>query len=98
DFESTAIAVGSGIGFGGTGMFFWGWRALQERRAALAQSLERKVLQLATRRGGTLTVTEAAAELDLSLPAAEKVLTGMDDGFRVRSEVTDEGILVYEFP
>lgn len=98
DFKADAIAAGTAFGFGGTGMFFWGWRALQERRVALTQTLERRVLQLATRKGGTLTVTEAAAELDLSLPAAEKVLIGMDDGFRVRSEVTDEGILVYEFP
>jgi hypothetical protein len=97
-FERGAIAAGSSLGLGGTGMFFWGWRALQARRAAIGQALERRVLQLATRRGGSLTVTEVAAELDLSLPAAERILTGMDDGFRVLSEVTDEGILVFEFP
>jgi hypothetical protein len=56
------------------------------------------VLQLATRRGGTLTVTEVAAELDLSLSAAERILTEMDDGFRVLSEVSDEGLLLYQFP
>ena len=98
DFEPAAIAAGSALGFGGTGMFFWGWRALQERRVAITQALERRVLQLATRRGGSLTVTETAAELGLTLQAAERILTGMDDGFRVLSEVTDEGILVFEFP
>ena len=98
EFEAAAIAAGSVVGVGGSGMFFWGWRALQDRRAALAHGLERRVLQLATRLGGSLTVTEVAAELDLSLPAAEKVLGGMDDGFRVRSDVTDEGVIVYEFP
>ena len=36
--------------------------------------------------------------LDLSLEAAEKILIGMDDGFRVRSDVTDDGVIVYEFP
>jgi hypothetical protein len=56
------------------------------------------VLRLATRKGGTLTVTEVAAELDLSMEAAENVLVGMDDGFRVRSEITPEGVLLYEFP
>ena len=30
--------------------------------------------------------------------AAEEVLDSMDDGLRVRSEVTNEGIIVYDFP
>jgi len=76
----------------------WGWRALQERRQAVLQALNRRVLMPATRRGGVPTVTEVAAELDLSLEAAEKVLIGMDDGFRVRSDISDEGVLYYEFP
>ena len=98
NFEVMVIAAGGVLGTVGTGTFFWGWRALQDRRVALTSSLERRVLQFATRQGGTLMVTEVAAELDLSLPAAERVLTGMDDGFRVRSDVTDEGILLFEFP
>ena len=56
------------------------------------------MLRLAARRGGSLTVTEVASELSLSLPAAEKVLIELDDGFRVRSEITEDGILLYEFP
>jgi hypothetical protein len=96
--EPGAIAAGSGIGVSGTGSFWWGLRALNERRKALMQKLQRKVLQLATHKGGTLTVTEVAADLDLSLPAAEKVLISMDDGFRVRSEISREGVLYYEFP
>jgi hypothetical protein len=43
-------------------------------------------------------VTEVASDMSLSLPAAEKVLVAMDDGFRVRSEISKEGILYYEFP
>lgn len=98
ELEAALLAVGSVIGAGGSGTFFWGWKALQERRQALMTGLQRKVLKLATQRGGTLTVTEVAADLNLSIPVAEKVLTGMDDGFRVRSDITDEGILLYEFP
>ena len=60
--------------------------------------LQRRVLLHATEQGGTLTVTEVAASLDVSLAAAEGVLDSMDDGLRVRSEVTNEGIIVYEFP
>lgn len=98
EFAPAAIAVGSVVGAAGSGTFFWGWKALQERRQALATGLQRKVLRLATRKGGTLTVTEVASDLNLSIPAAEKLLVGMDDGFRVRSEITREGILLYEFP
>lgn len=98
EVEAAMVAVGSIAGAGGSGMFFWGWKALQERRQALTTGLQRKILRLATRKGGTLTVTEVAADLNLSLPAAEKVLTQMDDGFRVRSDVTRDGILLFEFP
>ena len=96
--DGPPIVVGALMGMGGSGLFMWGWRALQERRQSVLQALNRKVLMLATRRGGVLTVTEVAAELDLSLEAAEKVLIGMDDGFRVRSDISDEGVLYYEFP
>lgn len=98
ELEAAAIVVGSVFGAAGSGTFFWGWKALQDRRQALMTGLQRKVLHLATAKGGTLTVTEVAADLNLSIPVAEKVLIGMDDGFRVRSEITREGILLYEFP
>jgi hypothetical protein len=93
-----AIIVGSVVGATGTGSFWWGLRGLNERRKVLMQRLQQKVLHLATDRGGNLTVTEVAADLNLSLPAAEKVLIAMDDGFRVRSEISKEGVLYYEFP
>ena len=98
DLNPVLMAVGGGIGGGGGATFWWGWHALERRREALMQSFQREVLLLASRRGGTLTVTEVAASLDLSLEAAEKVLISMDDGFRVRSDITREGVLLYEFP
>lgn len=96
--EVAGLIIGSVLGAAGSGTFFWGWKGLQDRRQALQTSLQREVLRLATRRRGRLTVTDVAAELNLSLPAAEKVLHTMDDGFRVRSDITDAGIIVYEFP
>lgn len=98
EYETALIAVGSAFGAAGTGGFWWGLRALHERRKALMQRMQQKVLRLATHRGGTLTVTEVAADLNLSLPAAEKILASMDDGFRVRCEISKEGVLFYEFP
>jgi hypothetical protein len=96
--EGAWIAIGSGAGVGGSLTFYWGWIALQERRKAIMHRIQRKVLRLAASRGGTLTVTEVAADLNLGLAAAERVLTSMDDGFRVRSEISEEGVLYYEFP
>ena len=98
EFAWEAIMVGSVLGAAGTATTWWGLKARQDRRLAVMARLERQVLLLATEKAGTLTVTEVAASLDMSLSAAEGVLEGMDDGFRVRSEVTDEGIIVYEFP
>lgn len=98
DGEVTSVAVGGVTGLAGAGAFWWGWRARQTRRRAVLSGLQRKVLLLAERKGGTLTVTEVAADLDLSLESAERVLISMDDGFRVRSEITREGLLLYEFP
>lgn len=69
----------------------------EARRAALLSSLQLPVLKLASDRGGRLTVTEVAAELGWTLRRAEKVLQSLDDGFRVDSEVTDEGLIVYKF-
>ena len=97
-FVPELVVTGSMFGMGGSGMFLWGWQALQGRRRAVLQALGRKVLHLATRTGGVVTVTEVAAELDLSLEAAEKLMIGMDDGFRIRSDITEEGVIYYEFP
>ena len=55
------------------------------------------MLKLAADHGGRLTVTEVATSLGWTLPRAEKVLESLEDGYRVSSEVTDEGLIVYEF-
>jgi len=98
EFEAVVVLVGSVLGAAGSGTFFWGWKALQDRRQAVSTGLQRQILRLAADRGGNLTVTEVAANLNLSLPAAEKLLMAMDDGFRVVSDITDDGIIVYQFP
>jgi len=96
--EGALVAAGSLIGGSGSLTFYWGWHDLQRRRKAITQRIQRKVLRLARVKGGTLTVSEVAADINLGLPAAEKILTSMDDGFRVRSEISDEGVIYYEFP
>ena len=98
EFAFEAILIGSVMGAAGTATTWWGLKARDDRRRAVMTRRQQQVLQLATKKAGTLTVTEVAASLNMSLSVAEGVLEGMDDGFRVRSDVTDEGIIVYEFP
>jgi hypothetical protein len=71
--------------------------AREERRAALIIALQQPVLRLAAQRNGVLTVTDVAAALSWPMPRAEKVLNSLEDGLRVASSVTDEGVIVYEF-
>jgi hypothetical protein len=98
ELELGVVVVGGVLGAAGASTAWWGLQARETRRRAIMARLQRRVLLHATEQGGTLTVTEVAASLDLSLAAAEEVLDSMDDGLRVRSEVTNEGIIVYEFP
>lgn len=72
-------------------------RERERRRAATIAQLQAPVLKLAYERGGRLTVTETASALGWTLPRAEEVLRSLDDDFRVSSQVTDEGVIVYEF-
>lgn len=72
-------------------------QAREERRHAMIASLQRPVLKLAAERQGLLTVTDVAASLGWPMRRAEKVLQSLDDGWRVNSDVTDEGVIVYEF-
>ena len=92
------VVFGVLVGILGAWSFASGWRALQLRRARLLRSLQARALGVAEVRGGRLTATELASDLDLSLPAAERVLFSMEDRVRVRSEFTGEGLLVFEFP
>lgn len=72
-------------------------RAREVRRQSLMAALQTPVLKLAAERHGVLTVTDVAAGLGWPIKRAEKVLQSLDDGWRVNSEVTDEGVIVYEF-
>lgn len=82
---------------GGAGLQTIARKEREARRAALLSNLQMPVLALAAERRGRLTVTETAAALGWPLPRAEKVLNSLEDGLRVNSEVTEEGVIVYEF-
>jgi hypothetical protein len=71
--------------------------AREERRQALLVALQQPVLRLAGQQGGRLTVTQTASLLNWPIRRAEKVLNSLEDGLRVSSDVTNEGVIVYEF-
>ena len=96
--ELRVVVFGVLAGLLGGWAFASGWHALQRRRACLLGWLQVGALRAAEAREGRLTATDLASDLELSLPAAERVLFSMEDRVRVRSEFTDEGILVFEFP
>ncbi|MEX2581803.1 MAG: hypothetical protein WD766_00890 [Gemmatimonadota bacterium] len=97
ELEAVLLALGTLATAGGVVLHRGANRAREERRAALMSSLQLPVLKLAAERNGVLTVTDVAASLGWSLRRAERVLQSLDDGWRVDSEVTDEGVIVYEF-
>jgi hypothetical protein len=97
ELEVVALLLGAVTGAGGYLLYQSAEREREDRRRALLAWLQLPVLQLAERNHGILTVTQVSAQLGWPLPRAEKVLQSLDDGFRVNSEVTDEGLIVYEF-
>lgn len=97
EFEFIVVVLGLLATAGGVALHVQANEEREERRDALIASLQMPVLQLAADRGGRLTVTEVAAALRWPLRRAEKVLHSLDDGWRVASNVTDDGVIVYEF-
>jgi predicted RNA-binding Zn-ribbon protein involved in translation (DUF1610 family) len=97
DGAPEAVIMGTMAAAGGGLLWKKANSVREERRAALLTGLQQPVLRLAAQRNGVLTVTDVAAALSWPMPRAEKVLNSLEDGLRVASSVTDEGVIVYEF-
>lgn len=54
-------------------------------------------MQLARENEGVLTVTDVVLATSLSIKEAEVTLNDMVDGFRIKMDVADSGIVRYEF-
>ncbi|TVR85517.1 MAG: hypothetical protein EA428_15735 [Spirochaetaceae bacterium] len=57
-----------------------------------------RVFQTARKLGGSLTVSDVVIELGIGIEQAEQLLSSMVDSSRVRVEVSEQGLLVYDFP
>jgi hypothetical protein len=91
------LVMGLMMGGGGAALLRGEKRERERRRDAILESLQLPVLQLAGRKGGRLTVTDVATEMGWPMVRAEKVLNSLDDGLRVMSDITDDGVIVYDF-
>ena len=96
--EAVPLMFGVSAAVGGALLHKSAQEKRERRREALLQGLQLPVLQLAAKHGGRLTVTDVATEMGWPIPRAEKVLNSMEDGLRVMSDITDEGVIVYDFP
>lgn len=59
---------------------------------------ELRILKLANKHGGRLTPAIAAAELSISLAEADQELTEMAKAGHAQIDVSEEGVIVYDFP
>lgn len=90
----------SALVFGGVG-----WAILRGTRRDAeenegAEKVHRQlaVLKLAEAEDGQLTVTEVAARLGWTLDVAQETMRSLEDGKRVTTTITDDGIMLYDFP
>jgi hypothetical protein len=94
------------------GGVFWGVKYLRRRKRGgnkrivgseslppqvHSSTIQKKIMQLAGDNGGELTVTDVVLATDLSIKQAESTLNEMVDGFRIKMDVKDSGIILYEF-
>jgi hypothetical protein len=68
------------------------------RDAIRAQTIRSEILRVATRKGGKLTVPEVMAELAVDKATAEAALQALHLEELAEIEITESGMLVYEFP
>lgn len=62
------------------------------------ESQQVSIYKLAYRFKGRITVSDIVVETGMDVKAAEDLIQSMVDNQRVRMEVDDQGMLVYEFP
>ena len=61
-------------------------------------TLEARIFRLAFKRKGRVTISDIVLETGLGLKEAEEAANALVDGMRVRMEVDERGLVVYEFP
>ena len=90
---SAVVAAG-----GATLLLRSAWKDEEQTAETARGERQLAVVRLAEAEDGQLTVTEVAAKLGWSMDDAAATLRSLDDGVRVTTTVTDEGVILYDFP
>lgn len=61
-------------------------------------SMRVQIYKLAYKLGGRITVSDIVVQTGLEVEEAEELIESMVDNQRVRMEVQDDGLVIYEFP
>ena len=69
----------------------------QDQPTMPGSAADATIYRLAKRLKGRLTVSDVVIESGMGSTDAEKLLQAMTDGWRVRMEVSPDGMVVYEF-
>ncbi|MBD3307211.1 hypothetical protein GF339_12340 [candidate division KSB3 bacterium] len=69
----------------------------QHAQKTVYQKQEREILRLAQQKGGRLTIPEIAVDTSMSTAEAEEFMQGLAAKGYVDMQVTDSGVIVYEF-
>jgi hypothetical protein len=107
-FEVSSVfmwLIGAVVVFAFSGIFFRWLRGRPSQHHDVSinggnyngQKSEADIYRLARKLGGHLMVSDVVIHLGFSPREAEHLLEKMTDGFRVRMEVNDNGLIVYEF-
>jgi hypothetical protein len=70
---------------------------LQQKLTSLQKRREKQILQLALKKDGRLTIPEIAANTSMSTTEAEEFMRDMTAKGYVDMQVTDSGVIMYEF-
>ena len=63
-----------------------------------SNKFESRIFKIANKYKGKLTLSDIVIETDLGIKEAEDSINKLVDGMRIRMEVNNKGLVVYEFP
>jgi hypothetical protein len=72
-------------------------KALFNQEKAIQEQREKQIIRLAQQKGGRLTIPEIAVDTSMTTTEAEEFMREMTAKGYVDMQVTDAGVIVYEF-
>lgn len=72
-------------------------KALKEQQTALQRAREKQILRLAQQKGGRISIPEIVVDTSMSTEEAEEFMQDLTAKGYVDMQVTDSGVIVYEF-